>query len=118
MQPRPPQPARAAAADTHVGLRIDVRAKPHELGGRGGVAVVSSVHERSPATLQHAQRPRSATMSRPKLSPLALTHIALRVDVRAKPHELGGRGGVAVVSSMHERSLATLQQAQRRGQPR
>ncbi len=60
---------RAAAADTHIALRVDVRAKPHELGGRGGAAVGSSVHKRSPATLQHAQRPRSATISRARLSP-------------------------------------------------
>jgi hypothetical protein len=51
-------------------LRVDVRAKPHELGSRGGVALVSSEHERTPATLQQAQRTRSATISRPQLSPV------------------------------------------------
>jgi hypothetical protein len=104
---RTPAPARPQLVP-----RVDVRAKPHELCGRAGVAVESSEHERSPATLQHAQRPRSATISRPQLSP-PHTHIVLRVDVRAKPHELGGRGGAALVSSAHERSPTTLQHAQR-----
>jgi hypothetical protein len=50
---------------THLGLRIDVRAKPHKLSHRSGAAFESSGDDRSPAILQHAQRPRSATMNRP-----------------------------------------------------
>jgi hypothetical protein len=63
-------PARAVAADTHTVLRVDVRAEPHELGGRGGPAVASSEHERSPAILQHATAQRSATCAakRPNLN--------------------------------------------------
>ncbi len=103
--------------NTHLGLRVDVHAKPHELGGCGGAALESSVHdrehERSLAILQHAQRPRSVTISRPKPNRLTRTHLALRVDVRTKPYELGGRGGVAPASSAHVRSLAPLQHAQR-----
>jgi hypothetical protein len=34
--------------------RVDVRAQPHEIGGRGGVAAHTCEHERSPATLQYA----------------------------------------------------------------
>jgi hypothetical protein len=98
---------------THIGLRVDLRAKPHELGGRGGAALDSSAHEWSHANLQHAQCPRSATMRRPKHNSLTRTHIGLRVDVRGKPHELGDHGGVAVGSRVHERSHATLQHAQR-----
>jgi hypothetical protein len=46
------------------------------------------------------------------------THIGLRVDVRGKPHELCDRGGVAVVSSVQERSPARLRTRSARGQPR
>ncbi len=129
-------PACTAAADTHIVLRVDVRAEPHELGGRGGLAAVSSPHERSPAVLRQAwrsantmstparpahgcaahARPRGAT-ARPAHAAAANAHIVLRIDIRVEPHELDGRGGVAPVTSAHERSLTILRQAQRSVQP-
>jgi hypothetical protein len=53
----PAQARLRGAQNPHIVLRGDVRAQPHELGGRGGVAVVDSEHERGPAILQHATAP-------------------------------------------------------------
>jgi hypothetical protein len=60
------QSQRSLFTPTHHLDRVDVRTKSYELGRRGGVAVVSSVHERSPAFLGIPTRAVSHAHQTPK----------------------------------------------------
>jgi hypothetical protein len=94
----------------HLVLRVDVRAQPHELGSQNGVADESSLHECSLANLQHT----SDKLTSGRLTPRTGAHPIHRVYVCAKPHELGGRGAVAIRDSPHECRAGRLHQGRKR----
>jgi hypothetical protein len=94
-------------AQTDLILRVHVSAESHELGDSGGMAVGGCGHQRSPAELQRKRSGWSAglrgTRCFPARADAAETHLVPRVDLGAKSHKFGDRGGVAVVRGAGER---------------